>query len=266
MALYEKPLPRLYVSKERMLYLGRQHLPLRDVCAGASWLMVCLKGEVRIKAAGSAEWIQARSFLIRAGTKIIVDNRSAVIATVHLDAAKPDFDVLKSLMLSVTDTVYFNHKFEDIVIEDLLALRDIELPFALTMDRLEAVLYQFCSDAWRARAMDPRVSYVVGRLRETSRCNLSVKQFAAEVKLSESGLIKLFRSRVGVPIRSHRLWYRLMSYTMLLKEGLSSKQALRLAGFSDVAHLSRTYCKMIGIPLSLAFSATPRIKFVVPDA
>ena len=70
------------------------------------------------------QWIQARCMLIPAGTKILIDNRDAVVSVCHLDAGEADFQALKTMMRSMANGVYFNYKFENRLIEDLLELRD----------------------------------------------------------------------------------------------------------------------------------------------
>ncbi len=259
-------LPLIYISDGRTIYLGRQHLPLREVHSGTNWLLTCLEGSVRFRANNDEQWVTARCMLIPAGTKILIDNRDAVVSVCHLDAGEPDYQALKTMMLSMASGVYFNYKFEDRLIEDLLALREKELPFEEAMQRIEEVFYAPHERNRDALKADQRIHHVIQRLRATASENVSVKELAKEVEMSESGLIKLFRKQVGAPIRKHRLWYRLMNFVILIMAGKSTAEAIPLAGFSDASHLSKSYSSLMGIPISIAFSQPPKIKCIVSDA
>jgi AraC-like DNA-binding protein len=260
------PLPLIYISDSRTIYLGRYHLPLREVHSGTNWLLTCLEGSVRFRANNDQQWVQARCMLVPAGTKILVDNTDAVVSVCHLDAGEADFQALKTMMLSMTNGVYYHYKFEDRLIEDLLELREKELPFEEAMERIEEIFYAPHQDNKDALTTDPRIHHVIQRLRTTAAENVSVKELAKEVDMSESGLIKLFRKHVGAPIRKHRLWYRLMNFVILIMAGKSTAEAIPLAGFSDASHLSKSYSSLMGIPISIAFAQPPKIKCIVSDA
>jgi AraC-like DNA-binding protein len=260
------PLPLIYISDSRTIYLGRQHLPLREVHSGTNWLLTCLEGSVRFRANNNEQWVNARCMLIPAGTKILIDNRDAVVSVCHLDAGEADFQAIKSMMLSMTNGVYFNYKFEDRLIEDLLDLREKELPFDEAMQRIEDIFYSPYENDKDELKADQRIHHVIQRLRSTAAENVSVKDLAKEVDMSESGLIKLFRKQVGAPIRKHRLWYRLMNFVILVMAGKSTAEAIPLAGFSDASHLSKSYSSLMGIPISIAFSQPPKIKCIVSDS
>jgi AraC-like DNA-binding protein len=259
------PLPVIYISDRRTLYLGRSHLPLREIHSGATWLLICLEGNVRFRANNDDHWASAKSMLIPAGTKIMIDNKDAVLSVCYLDACQPDFQAIKSFMQSINSGVYFNYKYEESFIASLLQLRDEQPRFDEVQDRLQEILYAPHANSATELKVDPRIQHVVTRLKETSAENVSVKDLAKEVEMSESGLIKLFRKQVGAPIRKHRLWYRLMNFVTYMMTGMSTAEAIPLAGFSDASHLSKCYSSLMGIPVSIAFAQPPRIECIVCD-
>lgn len=65
--------------------------------------------------------------------------------------------------------------------------------------------------------------------------------------LSESRLIHLFKKEIGIPIRKYVLWWRLHQAIKLYLTGQTLTQSAHLAGFSDVAHLNRTFVSMFGL-------------------
>lgn len=69
--------------------------------------------------------------------------------------------------------------------------------------------------------------------------------------LSESRLLHLFKEVMGLPIRNYILWHRLQIALELVMDGNSLTAASHGAGFSDQAHMTRTFTKMMGVPPSL---------------
>lgn len=258
----DQPAPALvYVSNRRYLYLGRTQLRIRDLHSAAASLVVCLEGSLKFRVAGVGPWCSTRSLLIPAGSQVSIDNQGAVLAACYLDAAKADFQVLKRKMESVSEGVYFNLSCESGLLHSLLALRDEAPDFAEAQRRVETLIQQCAENA--AVRSDARVAYVVERLRNTASVNISVKQLAEEVGLSESGLIRLFSLHVGAPLRRHRLWYRLIDFVELTVSGVPVAAAIKAAGFTDAAHLSRSYSAFFGVNFSYAFAKKTNARYVV---
>lgn len=65
--------------------------------------------------------------------------------------------------------------------------------------------------------------------------------------LSPSRLSHLFNEQVGVSVRSYVLWHRLQVAVRAFECGASITQAAHAGGFSDGAHLSRTFRRMVGV-------------------
>ena len=64
--------------------------------------------------------------------------------------------------------------------------------------------------------------------------------------LSASRFSHLFTQSVGIPFRRYLLWLRLQRAAGALLTGQSITSATYGAGFSDAAHLSRTFRRMLG--------------------
>jgi AraC-like DNA-binding protein len=88
------------------------------------------------------------------------------------------------------------------------------------------------------RAFDRRVARVVDALRhgETS---------VPKAGISPAHLQVLFVKDVGLPIRTYRLWHRLL-VGMRSYPQIGATAAAHLAGFADLAHFSRTCRRMLG--------------------
>lgn len=76
---------------------------------------------------------------------------------------------------------------------------------------------------------------------------VSLADAAAHVGLSNGRARHLFVESTGLPFRTYLLWLRLTKAVELFSAGVSLTDAAHRAGFSDSAHLSRTFRRMFGI-------------------
>ena len=101
----------------------------------------------------------------------------------------------------------------------------------------------------------PAVRVVLKHLREKLGISndLSLKTLAAISGLSQSRFMHVFTESTGVPLRPYVLWLRLQRACCDLMAGTSVTAAAHTAGFSDAAHLTRTFRRMLGMtPTDLA--------------
>jgi AraC-like DNA-binding protein len=125
-------------------------------------------------------------------------------------------------------------------------------PSSLTAARVEPWVRQTLLRARRAPPLDPRVKRVLRSLpsRLAEEEDVSLDAVASDVGLSPSRFMHVFTTSVGVPLRPYVLWLRLQRGAGELARGKSVAHAAHAAGFSDAAHFTRTFRRMIG--------ATPR--------
>jgi len=101
----------------------------------------------------------------------------------------------------------------------------------------------------------PRVNRVLKHVRERlgRGADFSLKTLAAVSGLSPSRFMHVFTESVGVPLRPYILWLRLQRGACELMNGATATEAAQIAGFSDGAHLTRTFRRMLGTtPTDLA--------------
>jgi len=125
-------------------------------------------------------------------------------------------------------------------------------PASLTAARVEPWVTKTLLCDRRPPSIDHRVKRVLrdlpNRLAEAKAVSLDA--VAASVGLSPSRFLHLFTMSVGVPLRPYVLWLRLQCGARELARGRSVADAAYAAGFSDAAHFTRTFRRMMG--------ATPR--------
>jgi AraC-like DNA-binding protein len=102
---------------------------------------------------------------------------------------------------------------------------------------------------------DPRIQQLITRLNEClpGECLKPASWRASEVaeglSLSESRFLHLFSEQMGIAWRPYLLWHRMICAVNALMKGSSVTDAAHMAGFSDSAHLSRTFRSHFGMSI-----------------
>lgn len=92
----------------------------------------------------------------------------------------------------------------------------------------------------------------VQRATDFIRFHITTHEFSLEMLaeiacLSTSRFTHLFKDHVGIPLRPFILWCRMRVAVTSVLAGMTLTQAAHEAGFSDNAHLSRTFMDMFGV-------------------
>jgi AraC-like DNA-binding protein len=115
---------------------------------------------------------------------------------------------------------------------------------------------------YKMGAIDTRISEALTSIHKDRERKIGAKALAEEVFLSEGRFGHLFKEEVGIPLRRYLLWQRLRIALESIIEGKSFTFAAHNAGFTDSAHLSRTFRQMYGISLSEMFAHREQINVV----
>lgn len=98
-----------------------------------------------------------------------------------------------------------------------------------------------------AEAPDPRIKKLIAWVTARLDQAVNLSDVAALVGLSPGRTRHLFVQQTGLPFRTYLLWLRLVRAVEIFAGGASLTEAAHGAGFSDSAHLSRTFRRMFGI-------------------
>ena len=119
-------------------------------------------------------------------------------------------------------------------------------PYAVDDQRINAVLSAVDDALALAAGMD--ITHVQAPI-SVWQGSLSAETMANKVHLSSSRFQHLFSEQIGLPWRAYVLWRRLKLATRLLLFGINATEAAHRSGFSDSAHLSRTFKRHFGMNL-----------------
>lgn len=100
----------------------------------------------------------------------------------------------------------------------------------------------------RVAEPDRRVRQIIKWAIDNLDGSLGIEEAARSVGLSPSRASHLFVEETGLPFRTYVLWLRLARAVDARTSGRTLTEAAQEAGFSDSAHLSRTFKRMFGLP------------------
>src|SRR5262245_4824985 len=210
-------------------------------------LVMAMKGILRIRAGSDDNWLKCGAALIRPDAVDEVDARDTTVALIAFVDAESE---LGSALCERMES-------------DILSISPIQL--ARWRSLLGEVLSDSSVELWvrtellrgrRPVKLHPNVHRVINYLRDHIGVSddLSLKTLAEISGLSHSRFMHVFTESVGVPVRPYILWLRLQRAACELMDGRTVTEAAHSAGFSDAAHLTRTFRRMLGTtPSDLAF-------------
>lgn len=99
----------------------------------------------------------------------------------------------------------------------------------------------------KSNTIEPRIWGAIKIVQSSLHEEFSLEKIAASVFLSESRFAHLFKEQTGIPFRRYVLWCRIQTALKAVIQGKSFTEAAYEGGFSDVAHLSRTFSEMFGV-------------------
>lgn len=112
----------------------------------------------------------------------------------------------------------------------------------------------------RAHHLDNRIALLQTKLytcfsgESMGTARWKASEVARDLSLSEGRFLHLFRQEMGISWRPYLLWRRLLFALSLLNKGVMATDAAALSGFSDTAHLSRTFRATFGLSIRKAVS------------
>ncbi|WP_317930041.1 AraC family transcriptional regulator [Halioxenophilus sp. WMMB6] len=258
---------KLYIWRNRGLFLGTREMPARDFTTGSDQLIVCLKGTMTRRFPGG-KTVAFRSVLLRAGTKVPMQQVTAsgtIIAICHLDPVGQDYHAVAQKMAITIENNAFHHQDEDLIIQELSRIVRNDMGDSEAYHCLDNLLLPAPLQRQTFIQFDPRVVRVLRHIETTVRDNIEIAQLAEQVFLSESRLVKLFKNQVGIPITRYRIRFRVYVGLIYLSLGFSVTDSALAAGFSSTAHFSKCFSAILGIPPSSNLLQPPFMEVVLAE-
>lgn len=108
--------------------------------------------------------------------------------------------------------------------------------------------------------IDPRINNIVDTMRNNTADNFSQEYLASSEGLSSSRFRHLFREQFNVPYRRYRVWRKVITALNSFNKVDNLTHAAMEAGFTDSAHLNRSFNETLGVGPSLIFKSIDRFE------
>lgn len=124
-------------------------------------------------------------------------------------------------------------------------------------DLSTGMVQSICGNRAQRVLLDPRVGRVLHRLHVASGQGSSIplRELAALACLSPDRMTHLFREQTGMSIKRYLLWAKIRRTVQLIATGGSLTEIALSGGFTDAAHMSRTFQRYFGLPPSFLANA-----------
>jgi AraC-like DNA-binding protein len=203
-------------------------------------LVMALRGELRVRSGPKQRWTRCGAILVRPDAKheIVAQATTVLIAFVESESELGSAlaELLKEDLTQISE-------------QEVEAWRaQIGDPDVVNAAQVEAWVRQALLHGRVSPRLHPRVKRVLRFLRAELgvQDTFSLASLAKIAGLSPSRLMHVFTASVGAPLRPYVLWLRLQLASGKLMRGASKTEAAHYAGFSDAAHMSRTFRRMLG--------------------
>lgn len=202
-------------------------------------IVLALEGQLRVRRSPVQRWRRIGAIIVQPDAIHEVDGSDA--ATVLIAFVEPESGLGEAVMAPLREPITF-------VQTPIVARwrRTLQAPLQLS----DASVRRWFATAFasgRPPRLDPRIAHAVRVLRSREHlARVSLSQLATLADLSPSRFAHLFTACVGIPVRRYLLWLRLQRAAGALLAGETITSAAYGAGFSDAAHLSRTFRRMLG--------------------
>jgi AraC-like DNA-binding protein len=217
-------------------------------------------GQLRVRVGPDPTWVPVRCAVLAPNVPQQVESVDGDLVMLKID---PETDAFARVRTRVRDRPM--HEPPDEIAFELAARTGPWLKGpAFSPERVWQLAVELIGDAKTPQnRFDPRIARVLAELKERFRTTPSAAELGSSVGLSEGRLTHLFTKEVGVPVRRYVLWLRLRHAVWIYMLTRSLTEAAHDAGFTDSAHLSRSFRSLFGIRPSAVGRQQGDIRVVV---
>jgi AraC-like DNA-binding protein len=239
----------MLITPERVFYAGLLGRP-KERCPGAFHVYVAIKGGLWLTTADGRE-IYGEFAIVAPNVRhtIVSDYRSAICLVIEPESVRPGAFEEFAKRLSGPEG-------------NLSACR-IRAAYGRLLQRqcgvgvTSAEFDTMCfGEALPPRALDPRVVRSIAQIGRFSGEPVTATSCAAEVGLSPSRFLHLFKQETGISFRSFRAWKRARHLLHFANQNINLAHLAQDIGYPDSTHFSHSIRRFYGLKPRAIFSGS----------
>ena len=209
----------------------------------AMHLVLCRQGTLTVRAQGMKAAEQAAGVLMGPDVSHSLDARGSEVVLLFVEPESHDGARLQASLEGPLRL--FDEARRDALLGALPGTGPI--PHDAVGPWMESTLEALSGTPEPPRRVHPRVRKLLRHLRsDPAPEDTSLEALSEVAGLSPGRLMHAFTDSLGVPLRPYLLWLRLQRAAGAIAAGRTLGEAAHAAGFSDSAHLTRTFRRMFG--------------------
>ena len=209
----------------------------------AMHFIFALEGRLRVRSSG--RWSEAPGLLSAPDQTHELDARGARIRLVFLDPESGGGQTLQRRIPSEGGLRLLSAAECGQLVPDAEPLQLMQRAGADWIDRACVALG---SDRAPARQIHPGVRRALRHLQNSAADSPhSLPELAEVAGLSDGRFMHAFTESIGIPLRPYLAWLKLQRAAAAIVRGSSLSEAAFGAGFSDAAHMTRSFRRMLGV-------------------
>lgn len=237
---------RVYVWLGGSLWIGRSSGTTTMHVHHAIQITLVLEGSVQLKTPPDAEWTDYQAAVIPSHLHHTLRSSRAVSALIWVEPESPEGHALLDRFGSDGIQRIPEVLYREAATVMASAYEDPHNGAGL-IAAAQQVVDILTSGVRRHVAVDPRILSAIEIIRSRLQGPIVQDEIAEAVFLSPSRFRHLFVEETGMAFRPYVLWLRLQKALECISAGESPANAAVAAGFSDTAHMTRTFSRMFGI-------------------
>lgn len=195
---------------------------------------------------GDERWTEVGGAVIMADQTHAFDPREQLVAMIFVDPETREGIWLRRSLRETINAVERERLAP--AVAALRAFWDRPLDAPETAEMVNGIVRGLCDGPPPIRKLDDRIARALAIVRQMEAPKIRLEEVADAVFLSPSRFQHLFSEEVGLPFRRYVLWRKLARSLVEVGRGSTLSAAAHASGFSDSAHLTRTFYQMFGIP------------------
>jgi AraC-like DNA-binding protein len=235
----------VFLWQERGLFLG-QASETSSHAPHAIKICLAVHGSFRLRTNGASVWHECRGMIVPPDQPHQIDGRGAHLALFYLlPETIEGQQVLKSFSGKPISSV--PRRTLAVLLPRLKQYLEHGCNGEEASDLCDEMVNGLIPQRGQPQHLDGRVVCALEYLRSALDHQVTSEELGTAVSLSPSRIAHLFRAQSGLPLRRYALWLRLCAALEQMAASNSLTTAAHAVGFSDSAHLSRTFRQMHGI-------------------